>query len=302
MNYNRISKLNKSKLFFWAADYETNSGEGRLGRLFIKNLKIEKKKIIKIKPPSSKFLNYKYIVPFTGILFCWIYFFSKKKVIYLNYLPYWNFLIFLLLPPKTIIGPITGGAVFTKGSSDYLIRKYIFPILYILSNAVLKIRFKKCLFSTNLLKKYLPISIIKKSEFNFVFKAIKKIKSQNYFQRKIDFLFYYRDHRNKKKFFPFKLITKLIKYNYNIMIVGDKIEIKGLTNLGFVSYKKVNNLLKKTKYTVISNENIFSFFTIDAINNNVKILIKTKDFKLLKNYRNNFINFNFYRNDLKRLK
>ena len=86
------------------------------------------------------------------------------------------------------------------------------------------------------------------------------------------------------------------------MIVGDKININGLTNLGFVSYKKVNDLLKKTKYTVISNENIFSFFTIDAINNNVKILIETKDFKLLKDYRNNFINFNFYRNNLKRLK
>ena len=177
-------------------------------------------------------------------MFCWIYFLSKK-VIYLNYLPYWNFLIFLLLPPKTIIGPITGGAVFTKGSSDYLIRKYIFPILYLLSNFVLIIRFKKCLFSTNLLKKYLPRSIINKSEFNFVYKAIKKIKNHNSKQRKIDFLFYYRDHRNKKKFFLFKFITKLIKYNYNIMIVGDKININGLTNLGFVSYKKVNDLLKR---------------------------------------------------------
>ena len=44
MNYNRRSKLNKSKLFFWAADYQANSGEGRLGRLFIKNLKNKKKK------------------------------------------------------------------------------------------------------------------------------------------------------------------------------------------------------------------------------------------------------------------
>ena len=29
---------------------------------------------------------------------------------YLNYLPLWNFLIFILLPPKTLLGPITGGS------------------------------------------------------------------------------------------------------------------------------------------------------------------------------------------------
>ena len=60
------------------------------------------------------FFNHKYILPFIGILYCWVYFFRCKKVIY-KYLLYWNFLIFLLLPPKTIIGPITGGALFNKG-------------------------------------------------------------------------------------------------------------------------------------------------------------------------------------------
>lgn len=301
MNSNRSNKLNKAKLFFWAADFNNNSGEGRLGRLFIKNLRNKSKnKIIKIQYSKIHLLNHKYFLPFAGILISWIYFFKSKKVIYLNYLPYWNFLIFLFLPPKTIIGPITGGALFNKESKDYYIRKYIFPFLYFLSTVILKFRFKKCVFSTNLLEKYLPKEIKDKSEFNYVLKAINK--NKKYSKKNIDFLFYYRKHTNKKTFFPFRLIKKLTKNNYNIKVVGDKIEINGLENLGYISFRKMNYLLKKTRYTVVSKENIFSFFVIDAINNNVKILIDHEYFKLLNNNKKNFIKFNFHRNDLNKLK
>ena len=56
--------------------------------------------------------------------------------------------------------------------------------------------------------------------------------------------------------------------------------------------------IKKTKYTVVSRENVFSFFIIDAINYNVKILIDYKYYKLLKNNKKNFIKFNFKKNIL----
>ena len=206
------------------------------------------------------------------------------------------------MPPNTLIGPITGGALFDSSSKDYYIRKFIFPLLYLLSSSILKIRFKQCIFSTSLLKKYIPKNIKKISKFNFVFKAIKKNKKKYPNKKKIDFLFYYRDHTNKKTFFPFELLKKLIKKYYNIKIVVDKIYLKGITNLGYVSFDKVNSLLKKTKFTVISSENIFSFFTIDAINNNVKILIDDNKFNLLNKYKKNFIKFNFYKNDLKKIK
>ena len=147
MNSNRSDKLKKQKIFFWAADFNTNSGEGRLGRLFIKDFRGKiKNKIIMISRPKIYFFNHKYILPFIGILYCWVYFFRCKKVIYLNYLPYWNFLIFLLLPPKTIIGPITGGALFNKRSKDYYIRKFIFPSLYFVSNLILKSDLKNVYF------------------------------------------------------------------------------------------------------------------------------------------------------------
>ena len=301
MNSNRSDKLNKDKIFFWAADFNTNSGEGRLGRLFIEDIRGKlKNKIIMMPRPKIYFLNHKYVLPFVGIFFCWVYFFRRKKVIYLNYLPYWNFLIFLLLPPKTTIGPITGGALFNKGSKDYYIRKFIFPSLYCLSNLILKIRFEKCIFSTDLLEKYLPKKIKDKSKFNFVLKALNK--NKKHFNKNIDFLFYYRKHRNKKTFFPIHFVKRLIESNYKVRVVGDKIKINGIKNLGYIPFKKMIYLLKKTKYTVVSRENIFSFFIIDAINNNVKILIDHKNYKLLKYNKNNFVKFNFQRNSLKKFK
>lgn len=295
--------MKKEKIFFWAADFKTNSGEGRLGRLYIDYFakKIENR-VIKIPLPKNKLINYKYIIPFIGIIICWVYFFRNKKVIYLNYLPYWNFLIFILLPPKTILGPITGGSHFNKNTKDYFIRKYIFPILYYFSNQILKIRYEKFVFSTDLLKKKLPKKIVKKSKFNFVFKAIRKETKTKKIKKKIDFLFYYRKHKNKKTFFPFDLLKKLIRQNYKIFIVGDNLKFRGIKNLGYISYNSINKFLNKTRYTVISNENVFSFFTIDAINNNVKILIDEKNYNKLKHYKKKFVKFNFNKNNLKKIK
>lgn len=278
------------------------TGEGRLGRLYIK-YNSQKLNInpIKISISKNKFLNYKYISPFCGIFFAWVYFFKKKEFIYLNYLPYWNFLIFLLLPPKCKIGPITGGARFSITSEDYYIRKFIFPILYFLSGLILKLRFEKLVFSTDLLKKNLNNTIIKKSEFNFIFNEIKINKKINYKNKKIFFLFYFRKHKNKKYYFLKNFLKKLILRKLHIVIIGDKLNLKGLKNYGYISHKKVTNLLNKTKYSSISNENIFSFFTIDCINNNVKLLIDRKSYSLIKNYKKNFISYDFKKNNLKKL-
>jgi hypothetical protein len=298
--------LKLKEIFFWACDYNASSGEGRLGRLFIKEYKKKFKVNIKrIKPFKKKFLNYKYLSPFLGVVIAWLYFLKKKKFIYLNYLPYWNFLIFLLLPPNCKIGPITGGANFSKKSKDYLIRKNVFPILYCLSNIILKFRFDNLIFSTDLLKENLPIKIIKKSKFNFIFYSIgnKKITKKNNFKSKdLNFLFYFRKHNNKAFEFPFALINKLISKNYSINIIGDKINIKGVKNYGYISHKKVLKLLERTRYSIVSNENIFSFFTIDCINNRVKLLTNNKVYNSIKYFKNNFVRFNFDTNNLKILK
>ena len=73
--------MKTEKVFFWASDYNTNSGEGRLGRLYInfysKKFNVTPKKI---KTSKIKILNYKYLSPFCGLLYAWIYFIKKKKI------------------------------------------------------------------------------------------------------------------------------------------------------------------------------------------------------------------------------
>ena len=142
-----MSTIQKNNLHYvWVCDYASNSGEGNLARLFVKK-KLEKYciKIITIKDLfKKKFLinlfTHKYISPFIGIIYCWNIFIKGKKSAYINYLPLWNFLIFLFLPPKTLLGPITGGANYKKKRIKYnkkiLVQEFINIYLDSLFNSV----------------------------------------------------------------------------------------------------------------------------------------------------------------------
>ena len=207
-------------------------------------------------------------------------------------MPLWNFLIFLLLPPKTVIGPVTGGAYYRSS----IIRKYIFPILYSISQIIIYFRFNHINFATSLLKKNLFFFIIKKSSFNFVLYALKnKIKSKT---KNIDFLIYYRDHLNKKSLFPYSLIKKIILSNFNVYVVGDHLNLKGVKNLGKLTNQKIDEYLSKTKFSVASEENPLSFFALECINNHVKILIGNKRKIEIKNLKKHFIKINKNSNNL----
>jgi len=234
----------------------------------------------------NKIINYKYISPFFGVLICWYLFLKKKDITYVNYLPLWNFLIFLLLPPSTKIGPITGGALFSK-NNQYLIRNYIFPILYKFSEKIINFRYEKVLFSTSLLKKYLEKKTIKKSKFNFVFNYIK---IKNIKKKSIDFLIYFRRHKNKEDLFNYSFLKKIASNKHlKIFVVGDSINMPNIKNLGYISNTKLINLLNKTRFTLSSNENIFSFFNIECINSNVKIYSNKNDIPKSNFFKNKFI-------------
>lgn len=262
--------------YFWACDINNHTGEGNLGRLYLSKIKGRKKiltcetyfknKIIK------KFFNYKYISPYVGLLVCWYCYFANKSITYINYLPLWNFLIFLLLPPDTKIGPITGGAFYSK-NNQYIIRKYIFPILYKLSEKIIINRYENILFSTSLLKKHLSQKTIKNSKFDFILNYLKIVKTK---RKNIDFVIYYRDHKNKKNLYNFSFIKKIAKKKFKICIVGDYLDIKGVQNMGYIPNGKLIDMLARTKFTVSSNENVFSLFNIECINNNVKIILNKK--------------------------
>lgn len=277
----------KKEIFCFLCDNNKNSGEGILARLFLKNL--EKNFNVKIKKiKNNKFLFYNnYIIPFLLIFKMWFYYLNKKKIAYINYLPMWNTLIFLLLPPNTIIGPITGGALFKKNN----FRRFILPIFYFISEKIIFLRYRKVIFSTSLLKKYISKNNLKNSYFNFVFKEFRGNKTN--FKKNIDFLLYFRNHKNKKKFFNKNNIKFLINYGFKIHVVGDNPGIPGLIYHGNIQRWKLYFLLKKTKYTIITGENIFSFFIIDAINNNVKVFSDKKNKNFYENRSLDFINIDF---------
>lgn len=285
--------MTNNTIYYWACDKSNSSGEGKLALYYIKSLK--EKKIIEIKKKRiknkllNKFFNYKYIIPFIGIIYCWKYHIQKKNICYVNYLPFWNFLIFLLLPPNSKIGPITGGASFEKNSS--IIRKMLFPVFYKISELIVNYRNFNLIFSTNLLKKKLSKKTIRNSSFNFIIKRF--VYKKKMYHKTIDFLVYFREHRNKKNNFPYKFIKNLIKEGFNVNIVGDYIKMQNVINLGFVDNKKLLALQKKTKFTIFSHENLYSIFTLECIQNNVLVIIdKSKKYDLAF-FKNNFLKIDF---------
>ena len=285
-------RLNKKQIIYcWCCDDSSNTGEGNLSKIFIRDLC--KKKIAKIFTTKNfnlnknlnKIIGYKYISPFIGIIFCWIFFLKKQRPVYVNYLPLWNIFLFILLPPGTIFGPITGGANYQNLKGNF-IRKYVFPKMYKISEFFLKLRNVKIVFSTELLKPYLSKTTKKRSSFNYVFNLISKKKKK---QKNIDFLIYNWAHKNKKDFFNLKEIKNLINLKFKVHIFGEKMKYKSAINHGYIKNKKIQNLLERTKFSFTSDENIYSLFTIECINNNVRLITDKTNKNKIKYFKRNFI-------------
>ena len=263
----------------WACDYSSLSGEGNLARLFVKKTI---RTTVKIYTPKNIF-KYKYISPFIGIFYCWFFFLLGKKNYYLNYLPFWNFLLFALLPPTTILGPITGGAEYDKKEIN-IIRRFLFPIFYKISEIFLIIRNNKNYFATDLLERY--CSNKSNNSFNYINNLFsKKIK----IKKNIDLLIYYRRHKNKIKNFPYQWIKRVITLGIKVHVVGDYLNLFGVKNHGYIENKKLSTLQAKSRFSITSDENIFSIFTIECINNHNMIFTNKFNHRKISKYKNYFI-------------
>ena len=86
-------------------------------------------------------------------------------------------------------------------------------------------------------------------------------------------MIYHKIHYNKSSFFDYDLISNLTKQNLKIIIVGDKLKMKGVKNLGYLNQKKLSIIQSRSKYSLCSGENIYSLFVLECITNHVKILI-----------------------------
>ena len=102
---------NKNKLFFYCCDFAKYRGEGILANNFKSILKkIFKDISIIVYTPENKHFNkekkinhnffYKYFTPIFGILIIWVNHLKGNRTAYVNYLPLWNFFLFIFLPKK----------------------------------------------------------------------------------------------------------------------------------------------------------------------------------------------------------
>lgn len=283
---------NSFDTYIWANELYSNTGEGILGLSFLeKYSKIFPNEKILIQTPFKKsFFNKKiyinkknlnsnfitnYFFPLYGILLIWFYHLKKKKVCYLNFLPLWNSLLIFFLPKATILGPITGRYenLDTYGLK-YFIRKYIFNYLYLINIRILLLKYKYLLFSTDLLVNYLKLNFKEKKRIFCNFALSCFIKNSLYVKKNIDYLIYYRDYETKNSDFLSFCANNL--KNKNIHIIGDFLNSRCVTNHGLINRERVINLLRRTKFTIISEENFLSLFFLDAVSCSVNIFYSRK--------------------------
>jgi len=300
--------MKNKNLLIWASDLSPNTGEGILAINFLneiqktkkyKNIKIKTlenntnvKNInfnkIKYKEVNKKTIYHKYFGPIYGAIY--IFFNSHKSdVLFLNYLPFWNFIVFLILPSKTILGPITGGVYSGRANNlNLFVRKYFFPLFYMISKIIIYRKFKKIIFSTNILKDFIKKD--KSTLINFVQILFNK---KNYKKKKIyDIIFYNRNHETKFSDNIKNTIVNLSKY-CRICVVGDDFNHGNIKNFGWVQREKVLKLMQRSKLAFNSAENFLSIFGIDCINNGILVVYDNNIKSNLKYKNSNYIPVNF---------
>jgi hypothetical protein len=293
-------------IFIWTSDCEDFTGEGLLARCFIKKIfknynkvrifsnnkdfafNFGKFSLIKKKNFKNSFID-KYLKLYYGIFLIWYYHLKGKKTAYINYLPLWNFLIFILLPKKTILGPITGGVHYNnKKVLSKIIRKIFFPYLYKFSIKILFYKYKYAFFSTSMLKRYIPAKYLKRCVFNLALLVYQSNTNQT-IKKDIDFIFYYKKHPNKSNDFIIKIIDLLILKKYKIYIVGDFLKKKSVINLGILEKVKLLIYLKKSKFSINNGENFLSLFAIDCYASSIVIFYNN-----LLDFNENFFNTKYF--------
>lgn len=262
------------KIYFWASDKSLNTGEGILANQFISEFKKSNTnyKFISINKKINSKNNFigRYIMPFYGILKIWHHTIRNRKTCFINYLPLWNFMIFLLLPKKTILGPITGTTVLRRSEIFLYFFKFI-------SIKIILIKFDKVLLATNFFTKNFKNKC--KLYSNFIFSGFKFNKKR--LNKKYDFVIYNRKYKTKGNDFTIKIIKLLSLRKFKIAIIGDKIKnIKNIKNYGYIKREFAKKIISQSKYSLSSAENLYSFFTQDCLSENLIVFYN----KYFRNY------------------
>ena len=318
-----------NKYYCWTCDFSQTNGEGITAKLFLESFAKEnslndnfifvinnkvKKSLYEINNSNkilSKKLNIndKYLAPYIGIFYLWYKYLTGNNVVYINFLPLWNFPLFLFLPPSTTLGPITGSMDFdhdeVKGFNKFF-RKYLMLYFFKISCLILKFRYKKLIFNTNILEKILPEKVLYKSTLNFIFNKLETNQVKNHVPKKnreIDILFYIRFYPSKGTNLQINIIN-LLKEKYKITTFGDLTNISGVKEYGKISNTEVKKLCSKSKFAFLSHENFFSLFSKECIEHGTKVFFNKNihyDKKLVNDKKAISVDYNDFDEILKKM-
>lgn len=270
--------MREKEIYIWACDLDKFRGEGILANAFIQDLKkyTTKKLIVESPKNNQQKINFSfynnYVTPFIGIIKIWKNYLYGRRTCYINFLPIWNFFIFLLLPPKTILGPITGTRYITKVKNlNNFLRKYLLTFFSFISINILMFRKKLILFSTKNLESQIPKKMKTGSFFNYIITTVKKKNISNK-NKLYDIFFYYRKYSTHNPQFQKNVIKFLANYNYKIVVAGNRCDVKNVREIGFVKRSKIRSYLKKTKFSLNEETNFLSFFTIDSLESGCSVI------------------------------
>ena len=75
--------------------------------------------------------------------------------------------------------------------------------------------------------------------------------------------------------------------------MGDYLNNLHVKNYGYLHNKKINALLSRSYFSLMSNENPYTLLTIECLNNNVKIIADLNFKKEIKYFKKEFIFLDF---------
>ena len=198
------------------------------------------------------------------------------------------------MPSKTILGPITGS----------INREFYFNIvinqLEKISLKIIKEKKFNILFSHNFFAKKYNLDKKYKNNFilnDFFFRKISKNKTY-------DFVIYYRKNSKMQKKYILDLLKKLIELNLKIVVIGDKIALKSIKNLGYISREDSIKIISKSKNAIANPENLYSYFVQDCLSNHLTVFynIYFKKFNIFSKKKMIPIFFKSYKKDFNIIK
>jgi len=300
------------KLLFWCSDFNLHDGEGVLAVKLIKDATLlnnctstvvtpeliyrvsRSKAGVTIKDRKNNLslfskINYKksstfykYILPLMGLFFLNKRQFKYDTLFYMNYLPLWNFLIFMFAGSRIRLGPITGSFVGSdyfsdnrKNNFNVVLRKYVFPALYRLSVRIIKYKKYDLLWPANqAVYHYLSnvknvCKVLSPSLMYGFLDPSKELMSVR--DKKYDILVYFRHHPSKNPDLTIEIIERLM-LKYKVVVIGNDVSLSKVESLGYIPQKDITQLCHQVKLVVSCSNEASGIFFMEVASSGTDLL------------------------------